>query len=162
MAGARRVPPGRRDGLDGPGDACQNPKSARSFGGMATLRNAHFDLSTDGALRLVKLVRSEEPFHSVREMITVLDEIFHTVSDLDGSTYGLFIDNRKGPARNDPSFQNAFRSFRLRLDERFARVGVVLASDESVKQLEQAGPSPNVRAYTDERAALRWATEGIE
>ena len=129
---------------------------------MATLQNAHFDLSTDDTRRVVKLVRSEEPFHSIREMVSVLDEIFHAISDVDGKEYGLLLDNRKLPARNDPGFQEAFRSFRKRLDDRFVRVGVVLASQESIDVLEKAGPSPNVRAYTDMDAALRWAAEGQE
>jgi hypothetical protein len=129
---------------------------------MATLQNAHFDLSTDETHRIVKLVRSEAPFRSIQEMIAVLDELFHAISDIDGKEYGLLLDNRKLPARNDPGFQEAFRSFRKRLDERFVRVGVVLASQSSIEQLEQAGPSPNVRAYTDMDVALRWAAEGRE
>jgi len=129
---------------------------------MTTLRNAHFELSTDETNHVVTLVRSDEPFRSIREMVAVLDEIFHAVSNIDGKAYGLVVDNRKLPVRNDPSFQQAFRSFRTRLDERFARVGVVLASEPSIEQLEQSGRSPNVRAYTDVDAALRWAAEGRE
>lgn len=129
---------------------------------MTSFRNAHFDLGTDEGLRIVRLVRSDEPFHSVREMIAVLDDIFHAVSGIDRKEYGLVLDNRKAPLRTDPAFQAAFRSFRLRLDERFARVGVLLATDPGVKQLEEAGPSPNVRIYTDEASAVRWASEGLE
>jgi hypothetical protein len=127
---------------------------------MATFRSAHFDLSTDDELHVVRLVRSSEPFHSVREMVAVLDDIFQAVSDVDGASYGLVVDNRKGPVRTDVAFQEAFRSFRARLDARFVRVGVVLASDESIKRLEEIGPSPNVRAYTDEEAATAWAASG--
>ena len=130
---------------------------------MATpFQSAHFQLETHADRQLVKLIRSEEPFHSVAEMIAVLDEIFAAVEGIDGKAYGLFVDNRKGPSRDDPAFQKAFRSFRVRLDERFARVGVVLASEQSVKNLDEAGRSPNVRAYTDEEHAIRWAAEGRE
>ena len=129
---------------------------------MATFKNAHFDLSTDDEKRVVKLVRTGEPFHSVREMVAVLDDIFQAVAGLDSKEYGLLVDNRNGPARFDPSFQEAFKSFRLRLDERFVRVGVLLATEPGIKQLEESGPSPNVRAYTDFDAALRWAAEGLE
>ena len=129
---------------------------------MATLQNAHFELSTDEQLRLVKLVRSEEPFHSIREMVAVLDDIFQAVSNLDGKEYALFIDNRKARARSDPDFQEAFRSFRMRLDTRFIRVGILLEAEPSIRQLEESGRSPNVRAYTDMDAALRWAAEGRE
>lgn len=126
------------------------------------LRNAHFEMAVDRERRLVKLIRSEEPFHSLNEMIRVLDEIFAAVEGVDCSQYGLVVDNRKGPTRNDPAFQKNFRSFRVRLDARFARVGVLLASEESIKALEEVGPSPNVRAYTDEASAVRWAVEGKE
>jgi len=130
---------------------------------MATsFRNAHFELVVDERRRVVKLVRSEEPFHGVGEMISVLDEIFAAVEGVDGKEYGLVVDNRKGPIRDEPAFQKAFRSFRVRLDERFARVGVVLGSEESIRRLEEVGPSPNVRAYIDEVSALRWAAEGRE
>lgn len=127
-----------------------------------SFHNAHFQLDTDDAHQVVRLVRTEEPLHSVPEMIAVLEEILAAVEGIDGQTYGLLVDNRRGPVRDDPAFQKAFRSFRKRLDERFVRVGVLLASDESVKRLEEVGPSPNVRAYTAEEAALRWASEGKE
>jgi len=130
---------------------------------MATpFSSAHFELLVDEERNVVRLVRSDEPFHSVAEMIAVLDDIFAAVASIDGKEYGLIVDNRKGPSRDDPAFQKAFRSFRVRLDERFARVGVVLASEESVKRLEEVGPSANVRAYTDEASALGWAAEGRE
>jgi hypothetical protein len=129
---------------------------------MAALKNAHFELSTDDERRVVTLVRSEEQFHSIREMVAVLDEIFQAVSGIDGKEYGLLIDNRRGPTRYDPAFQEAFRSFRIRLDGRFVRVGIVLASESGIQQLADAGPSPNVRAYMNMDSALRWAAEGRE
>lgn len=129
---------------------------------MATFKSAHFDLTTDDARKIVMLVRSNNPFHTVGEMIGVLDDILHAVDGIDGKVYGLVVDNRNGPVRVDDSFQKAFRSFRTRLDERFVRVGVVLATDPGVKSLEDQGPSSNVRVYKELEPAVAWAAEGRE
>jgi hypothetical protein len=129
---------------------------------MANFKNAHFDLGTDETRKVVTLVRSAEPFHTVGEMITVLDEILAAVEGIDGTTYGLVVDNRRGPMRVDDSFQRAFRSFRTRLDQRFVRVGVVLATDPGVKNLEEQGPSPNVRVYRELEPAIAWAAQAKE
>jgi hypothetical protein len=129
---------------------------------MATFKNAHFELTTDDARKVVTLVRSKHPFRTVGEMIGVLDDIMHAVEGIDGNVYGLVVDNREGPVRIDDSFQKAFRSFRTRLDERFVRVGVVLATDPGVKSLEDQGPSPNVRVYKELEPAIAWAEDGRE
>jgi hypothetical protein len=110
--------------------------------------------------KVVKLVRTAEEFHSVIEMVAVLDDIFRAVEDVDGATYPLFLDNRAGPTRDDPDFQNAFKLFRERLDGRFVRVAVLLAAESSVKLMDELGHPDHVHLYRDEASALRWAVEG--
>ena len=129
---------------------------ARSF------QNAHYRLEVMDEPRVVKLVRSTEEFHSVIEMVAVIDDIFHAVEDVDGATYGLVVDNRSGPTIDDPAFHSAFKLFRERLDGRFVRVGVLVAHESSVQQMKELGVPDHVRVYTDEAAAVRWAAEGRE
>ena len=129
---------------------------ARSF------QNAHYRVDVLDEPRVVKLVRSPEEFHSVIEMVGVLDDIFRAVEEVDGATYGLVVDSRSGPTRDDPDFQNAFKLFRERLDSRFARVGVLVSSESSVQLMKELGVPDHVRVYTDEALAVGWAAEGRE
>jgi hypothetical protein len=123
---------------------------------------AHYAIEVQDGAHLVRLVRTQEPFRDVGEMIGVLEAIFEAVKDLDAAVYSLIVDNRGGPARTDPGFLDTFRSFRKRLDGRFLRVGVLLATENGVKVLDESGPSPNVRASTDEVAVTAWARDGVE
>jgi len=127
-----------------------------------SLETGHYELEVLEEPHVVKLIRSAEEFQSVLQMVSVLDDIFHAIEDVDGASYGLMMDSREGPFRDDPEYQSAFRLFRERLDSRFARVGVLVTSEESVKVLQGNGLPPNVRVYTDPVAALRWAGEGVE
>jgi hypothetical protein len=129
---------------------------ARSF------QNAHYRVEVLDEPRVVKLVRSAEEFHSVIEMVGVLDDIFQAVEDVDGATYGLIVDSRSGPTIDDPAFHSAFKLFRERLDGRFVRVGVLVSEESSVKQMKELGVPDHVRVHTEEAAALRWAAEGRE
>lgn len=122
----------------------------------------HYEIEIHDDRKLVRLVRTPSPFAHVGQMIGVLEGIFDAVKELDGTVYSLLVDNRRGPARTDPGFLETFRSFRQRLDSRFLRVGVLLATENGVKVLDESGPSPNVRASTQEPAMLAWAEEGIE
>jgi hypothetical protein len=125
-------------------------------------KSAHFVIDILDDEKVVRLVRTPEPFRSVGEMIEALEHIFDAVKDVDGASFGLVVDNRNGPNRSDPGFQEAFRSFRKRLDDRFVRVGILLRSDEGLRTLDQSGPSPNVRGTKDEAEALAWAESGAE
>lgn len=122
----------------------------------------HYEIDIQDDRKLVRLVRTPEPFAHVGQMIGILEGIFDAVKDLDGTVYSLLVDNRRGPTRTDPGFLDTFRSFRQRLDSRFLRVGVLLATENGVKVLDESGPSPNVRASTQEGAMLAWAVDGVE
>src|SRR5580765_3581885 len=122
-----------------------------------SFQNAHYRLDVLDEPKVVKLVRTAEDFHSVIEMVAVLDDIFRAVEDVDGAAYALYLDNRAGPTRDDPDFQDAFKLFRERLDNRFVRVAVLLVAESSVKLMNELGHSDHVHLYTDEAAALRWA-----
>jgi hypothetical protein len=124
--------------------------------------NAHYGIEIQDARKLVRLVRTQVPFGTVGDMIEALAGIFEAVKDLDGAVYSLIVDNRDGPARTDPGFLDTFRSFRQRLDGRFLRVGVLLATENGVRVLDESGPSPNVRASTNEGAVTAWAEDGLE
>lgn len=124
--------------------------------------NAHYGIEIHHDRKLVRLVRTQQAFQHIGEMIEALAGILEAVKDIDGSVYSLIVDNRDGPTRTDPGFLETFRSFRQRLDARFLRVGVLLATENGVKVLDESGPSPNVRASTNEAAVLAWAVEGVE
>jgi hypothetical protein len=128
----------------------------------ATALNAHFNIEIFEDRKVVRLVRTPEAFRTVGDMIEALQHIFDAVANLDGAVYSLIVDNRQGPTRTDPGFLDTFRSFRQRLDGRFLRVGVLLATENGVRVLDESGPSPNVRASTNEGAMLAWAEEGLE
>lgn len=127
-----------------------------------TLETGHYVLEVLQDPPVVKLTRSAEEFTSVIQMVSVLDDIFRAIEGVDGARYGLMMDAREGPFRDDPDYQQAFKLFRERLDSRFARVGVVVLSPESVKVLRESGIPDNVRVYADPAAAMRWAADAEE
>ncbi len=132
----------------------------RSWGVAEPWNNAFYSLEILEDKHVVRLIRTAEPFNTVFDMINALEEILAQIEDVDGKEYGLYVDGRLGPQRDDEGFRDAFRAFRQKLDQRFARVGVVLGDDggETSKALTLAS---NVMVFADEDKAMRWAANEL-
>jgi hypothetical protein len=108
--------------------------------------------------RIIRITRNHGEFGSTRQIISVLDEVLAQLRLVDRSKFGLLIDTRAVPFREDPEFEAAFRHWRVRVAEGFARAAVVVASPEGQRQAEASSrrDGAGVRVFADEPSALEW------
>ena len=73
--------------------------------------------------------------------------------------WGLIVDMRRAPARNDPGFEDAMKPLRAEVQRRFARVAVLLSSAVGVLQVERLRTTEHADSLTtrDEAEAVAFA-----
>jgi hypothetical protein len=128
------------------------------------LGNAYFQIVTEPARSLVRIVRSHEAMprdeESVRRAFTALVEPLQHLAG-----YRALIDLRNGPTgRNDDEFERAARSVQGELVRRFSRVAFLVRSAVGKLQVgrlgrERGSGNSNNNVFLDEREALRFLTE---
>jgi sulfite reductase (NADPH) flavoprotein alpha-component len=126
---------------------------------MKTLiSNQHWTMEEDRDNRVVVLRRTGVPFASVAEIVGRNRDVIAKILPEYGE-WGVVVDMRYAPARNDPEFENAMRSLRARIGERFARVAVLLESAAGVLQVNRLGRDEGQRTFAtmSENAALKFA-----
>ena len=114
--------------------------------------------------RILRLMRNEEPFSSVREMIGVLETFQSQIKLVDRSSFSLLVDTRRVPQRSDSGFERAFRHFRERIADGFTRIAVLVSSNEGLAQARShaAEMGPHVEAFADEEQAMAWLEEATD
>jgi hypothetical protein len=118
----------------------------------------HFELRVHSARRLVVLYRSREPFAS----IAALDECFvaleRGIIHVRRDSYGLLLDVRDGPVRNDPEFERVFRVHRQRFFHGFPRIAVVTATAIGGMQVARHARADNsgAQAFGSVEDALKY------
>jgi sulfite reductase (NADPH) flavoprotein alpha-component len=102
--------------------------------------------------------RTSIPFESldvlVKENSSVLGMIKNEHAD-----FGVVVDMRQAPPRNDPAFEGAMRTLRETLTDRFARLAVLVESRAGVLQVNRLGRDQNARHFAtmSEVAAIKFA-----
>jgi hypothetical protein len=79
----------------------------------------------------------------------------------DHATYGVVVDMRQAPPRNDPAFENAMARLRGVVTGKFARTAVLLESAAGVLQVNRLGREdgqPHQFATLSETAAMKFAS----
>lgn len=122
------------------------------------VRNAHWSLEEDVPRRLVILRRSALPFASIEALLASNDEIIDCVRD-EHARFGVVVDMRQAPSRNDPAFENAMRKLRKTLERRFARLSVLVESTVGMLQVSRLERSDGAEylVTTSEIAASKFA-----
>jgi sulfite reductase (NADPH) flavoprotein alpha-component len=75
------------------------------------------------------------------------------------ASFGVVVDMRQAPPRNDPEFEGAMRTLRETVTQRYARLAVLLASIPGVLQVNRLGRGEGERwfATMSETAAMKFA-----
>jgi hypothetical protein len=110
--------------------------------------------------RVVVLERTSVPAGELdpAEMFAPVDKALAT---LDRGRYGILIDVRTTPGRNDAEFEQRFAPVRQRLQRGFLRVAIVVKSTSGKLQSQRYARVDNIasNAFDDYAAAVKWLEE---
>jgi hypothetical protein len=108
--------------------------------------------------RIVVMRRSPVPFDSLEVLIHENDAVLSKMRP-EHKDWGLIVDMRQAPSRNDPGFEGAMRTFRETVTEGFARLAVLLESTAGVLQVNRLGRGEGQGAFAtmSEAAAVKFA-----
>lgn len=127
------------------------------------LSTDHWTLEEDVQARVVVLRRTGTPFADVDDIVRANDQAMACFR-AEHRTWGVVVDMRHAPRRNDAEFENAMRHLRDRIGKSFARVALVLESAAGVLQVNRIardeGASDKTFATLSEPAATRFARGG--
>lgn len=118
----------------------------------------HSRLEEDRARKVVWLIRTATQPETLEELVAAYETCFARFRP-EHEDFGLIIDTRDAPGRNDPAFEAAIHRLRAQIEGAFARIVVLVRSAAGALQarrLEAADGGEAVIA-TEEKEALRIA-----
>lgn len=115
-------------------DSQPEPLSTTQIVTVRTLHaSRHWTMEEDPTGPVVLLRRSAVPFDSIEQIISSNDDAIACVRE-EHARYGIIVDMRSAPSRNDPGFEQAMRKLREVAEERFARLSVLVESATGILQ----------------------------
>lgn len=122
------------------------------------LITSYWSMAEDAERKVVMVRRSPVPVETLEELVRQNDKLLAQIRP-EHETWGVIVDMRQAPARNDPAFENAMRRFRDGFGSTFARRAVLLESAVGVLQVNRIGRAeePSWYATQSETAALQFA-----
>jgi hypothetical protein len=124
------------------------------------LSNPHIKLSIDVVRQVVRFARTAAPIKDFQQAESEYLQALSTLDTLDRSHYGLLIDVRESPLRNDPAFEDFMSRFRERIFSGFARSAVLIKTavgELQMNRLKREGKlssGPERKIFRDEEEAL--------
>lgn len=108
--------------------------------------------------RVMIFRRTSIPFESLDILVRENTEVLTKIRE-EHATFGIVVDMRQAPPRNDPGFEGAMRTLRETLTQRFARLAVLVESSAGVLQVNRLGRDQNARHFAtmSEVAAIKFA-----
>jgi hypothetical protein len=127
------------------------------------LVNAHWSMEEDVTLRVVWLRRTTLPFGSLSEVTSANEQIVQTMR-VHHRHWGLVVDMREAPSRNDPAFESAMAGLRAAVEAHFARTAVLLKSAVGMLQVNRLTRADGAKSFAtmSAAAALRFASGGSD
>ena len=113
-------------------------------------------LELDEARRVVRYVRTAEPFASVEDATRMFHDIVAGTARLDRRNLTLLSDVRLAPGRNDEAFESAVSAFRQELFGGFRKRAVLvrtMAGKLQVRRLNGTADT-SLNVFDDEPSAL--------
>jgi hypothetical protein len=122
------------------------------------LESAHWLMEDDASRRVVWLRRTGLSFGSVLEVVAANDQIILKLAP-HHRHWGVVVDMRHAPSRNDPAFEAAMHGLRAAVEARFARTAVLLGTAVGMLQVNRLTRADGATSFAtrDEAAALRFA-----
>lgn len=83
------------------------------------------------------------------------------MSKIDRGRYGILIDVRAAPGRNEPEFEKRFEPYRTGLQRGFRRVAILVKSTAGKLQVQRYSREDKIpnAGFDDYAAAIRWLEE---
>ena len=121
----------------------------------------YWTLELDANAKLAFLVRTPVPIGGLSELEQENHALLRLLAD-DTRTYGLVVDTRHAPPRNDGMFEETMAFMRHGLTQHFERTAVLLASDLGQLQVTRLGRNDGhqVLATQSESSAVTYARGG--
>ena len=118
----------------------------------------YYQLFVDEACRLVIARRTELAFANEAEIVSCFARVERLLAHVPRSQYGLLVDVRRGPARNDPSFETTAAAHRGKLLLGFAKNAALAATAAGRLQIQRYSKADGrqVFATDDEKAAFEY------
>lgn len=107
-------------------------------------------MEEDPTRGVVVLRRSARPVESLDELVAQNHQIIEEMRP-EHLELGIMVDMRQAPSRNDAAFEDAMRPVRVAVNERYARVALLVTSASGMLQVN--------RLTRDEGARTTWATQ---
>lgn len=115
--------------------------------------------------RVIRYVRSAQPFESVEAIEAEMARVHHAMSALQRAKLGLLCDLRQVVGRNDPEFEAVFKKHRKTLQAGFLCVAVLVVSPTGmlhIQRLASEDGDRHLRAFTDPDKALAWLRSALD
>jgi sulfite reductase alpha subunit-like flavoprotein len=137
-----------------PAERSQRPTTAQTL----LLCTRYWFVEESAVERVVVLRRTPLPFDSLEALVAENASVIATIRG-DHLQYGLVVDMRQAPPRNDPEFEDAMRTLRETIAAGFARHAVLLESSAGVLQVNRLGRGEGQRVFAtmSESAAVTFA-----
>jgi hypothetical protein len=125
-------------------------------------RSDYFVITADDPARIVRFERTPEPFRELAAAEETFERMLRLVQREDLHGYGLLVDSRNGPGRNDPEFEGLLARYRDRLFAPFARRAMLLRTQAGLMQSQRLGREHDVHVqlFQDEAQALVYLRTG--
>jgi hypothetical protein len=119
-------------------------------------QSAHFLITVDDELRLVRRTRTDQPFKSIAELELVYQAVLQALDTIDRRQHVLLVDVRRAPARDDVAFEQVIARYTARLYGGFRQVAAITKTAAGRLQVTRLarGAVPRLHTFTDEAAAL--------
>lgn len=124
-------------------------------------RDDYFTVLVDERRGIVRTIRGDKPFASMRELEVSFEGLIKALDDLGRARYALLADIRAAPGRNDPQFEEALQRVRLRWLRGFRKVGVLVQSAVGLLQVKRYARQDDVKRLVtnDEDELLEYLTQ---
>ena len=125
------------------------------------LSTTYWEMLEDDVRRVVLLRRSAVPVESLTELV---DQNAQVIAQMQAEhrEWGIVVDMRQAPSRNDPEFEGAMSKLRTRVSEAYARVALLVTSTAGMLQVNRLARQEGSTQWASqsEDAAIRFAQSG--
>jgi hypothetical protein len=115
--------------------------------------NEYYTVDVDDLHRRIEMVRTAVPFADTPAVVRTLDHFMVAIEQAGARDFGLLLDSTLAPKAQGRGYQKAFSLLADFLNERFARIAVVLGSREAALQELENAPRSHVDFFTNRPAA---------
>jgi hypothetical protein len=127
------------------------------------LRTRHYVVTLDQEARLLRRVRSAEPFASVADIEAAYAELGRAIDEVDRARYTQLVDSRLAPPRNDPEFEETVARHHATLYGGFLASAILVQSAVGrlhVKRMLEAS-GVDVHVFSDEGEATEYLAQAV-